>query len=252
MKLQEMRNMQIPELLQKAKTGLFSGIYTYFFPELCIICDSVRHTDEKWFCDACVSKLKENSYGRDACSRCGLNQNIRSCTCSVAWDFPFTSIISIFDYNEHTQSLIRNIKYGGKRALAADLAGYAPGLSSLSSRFDMIIPVPLHWTRLRKRGYNQAEWFAKGVSSITKIPVTRNAVCRVRSTGTQTKLDKSERGDNIRNAFALRKRAGSLVAGKRVLLVDDVITTGATIAECANVILAAGCECVAVMSIARD
>jgi ComF family protein len=246
-----MRKIPLPELLQRAKTGLFSGIYTYFFPELCIVCDSVRHPDEKWFCAACISKLNENSHGRDAC-RCGLNRNIRSCTCSVAWDFPFLSIISVFDYNEHTQLLIRNIKYSGKRALAADLAGYHPGLLSLNSRFDILIPVPLHWTRLRKRGYNQAEWFAKGVSSITKIPVVRDAVCRVRSTGTQTKLDKSERGDNIRNAFALRKQAESLVAGKRVLLVDDVITTGATIAECANVIISAGCKSVTVMSIARD
>jgi ComF family protein len=246
-----MKKIPIQELFQKARTTLFSGVYTYFFPGLCIICDSVRHEDEKWFCSACISKLKENSCNRDAC-RCGLNRNIRSCTCSVAWDFPFAAIISIFDYTEHTQSLIRNIKYSGKRALAADLAGYASGLSSLSCRFDMIIPVPLHWTRLRKRGYNQAEWFAKGVSSITKIPVTRNAVCRVRSTGTQTKLDKSERSENIRNAFALRKQAESLIAGKRVLLVDDVITTGATITECANVILSAGCESVTVMSIARD
>lgn len=246
-----MRRIPLPELLQRAKTGIFSGIYTYFFPELCIVCDSVRHPDEKWFCTACISKLKENSYGRDA-YRCGLNKNIRSCTCAVAWDFPFLSIISIFDYNEHTQSLIRNIKYNGKRALAADLAGYHPGLSVLNSRFDILIPVPLHWTRLRKRGYNQAEWFAKGVSEITKIPVVRDAVCRVKSTGTQTKLDKSERSANIRNAFALKKQAESLVRGKRVLLIDDVITTGATIAECANVILAAGCDSVAVMSIARD
>lgn len=247
-----MRKIQIPELLQKAKTGLFSGLYTYFFPELCIICDSVRHPDEKWFCAACVLKLKENSCSRDACGWCGLNQNIRSCTCSVAWDFPFTSIISIFDYNEHTQSLIRNIKYNGKRALAADLAGYHPGLSSLNSNVDIIIPVPLHWTRLRKRGYNQAEWFAKGISSITKIPIAGDVVYRVRSTGTQTKLDKSERNTNIRDAFALRKTAESRVAGKRVLLVDDVITTGATITECANSIIAAGCESVTVMSIARD
>jgi ComF family protein len=246
-----MRKIPTLELFQKAKTVLFSGVYRYLFPELCIICDSVRHTDEKWFCSACISKLKENSHSRDAC-RCGLNRNIRNCSCSVAWDFPFASIISIFDYNEHTQSLIRNIKYSGKRALAADLAGYAPGMSSLSSRFDMIIPVPLHWTRLRKRGYNQAEWFAKGISSITEIPVVSDAVYRVRSTGTQTKLDKSERGDNIRNAFALRKRSEALITGKRVLLVDDVITTGATIAECANVILAAGSESVTVMSIARD
>jgi len=246
-----MGKIPIPELLQKAKTGLFSGIYTYLFPELCIICDSVRQPAEKWFCSACISKLKENSFGRDAC-RCGLNKNIRSCTCSVAWDFPFTSIDAIFDYNEHTQSLIRNIKYNGKRSLAANLAGYHPGLSTMNSRFDIIVPVPLHWTRLRKRGYNQAEWFAKGVSSITKIPVVQDAIYRVRSTGTQTKLDKSERGNNIRNAFALRKRADSKVAGKRVLLVDDVITTGATISECANAIIAAGCELVTVMSIARD
>jgi len=246
-----MRIIPLPELFQKAKTGLFSGVYTYFFPELCIICDSVRHPDEKWFCATCIAKLKENSCGRDAC-RCGLNRNIRSCTCTVAWDFPFESIISIFDYNDHTQSLIRNIKYNGKRALAADLAGYHPGLSSLQSRYDIVVPVPLHWTRLRKRGYNQAEWFAKGVSSMTKIPVVGDAVCRVKSTGTQTKLDKSERNNNIRDAFALRKRAESLVAGKRVLLVDDVITTGATIAECAKVIIAAGCESVTVMSIARD
>jgi len=212
----------------------------------------VRETGNSWFCKECHDALRENSTSRDACFRCGLNPSIRTCTCTAAWDFPFDRIYSIFDYDDRVKELVRNIKYHGKKTLARDLVRYSSHIDEVRSTFDTIVAVPLHWTRYRSRGYNQAEWFARGIASAAQIDLLPSALYRSRSTGTQTKLDRAERQKNMKNAFGVKACCASLVQGKRILLTDDVITTGATAGACADALLEAGCVSVSVMSIARD
>jgi ComF family protein len=115
-------------------------------------------------------------------------------------------------------------------------------------RFDVIIPVPLHSAKRRERGFNQAELLARSLSARSGLPV-QFAMERVRFTQTQTAFDRAERMENLHNAFRLRR--GRDVRGLRVLLVDDVLTTGSTLSECARVLKRAGASCVYAATAAR-
>ena len=114
--------------------------------------------------------------------------------------------------------------------------------------FDLIVPVPLHPTKQRERGFNQAAVLAQALSKRTSLPVGK-ALRRVRYTKTQTAFDRAERMQNLRHAFCLRPRAD--VQGLRVLLVDDVLTTGSTLSECARVLKKAGASSVYAATAAR-
>ena len=105
---------------------------------------------------------------------------------------------------------------------------------------DIIIPVPLHKAKLRDRTYNQSEYIAKGISNILKTEVISDAVIRSRFTPTQTRLNKAERKVNVSGAFGINSKYADKLRGKNILLADDVITTGATILECASAIKSAG------------
>ena len=116
------------------------------------------------------------------------------------------------------------------------------------SQFAIMVPVPLHATRLRERGFNQASLLAALLSAQTSIS-SRPVLERIRYTTTQTALDRSERMENLHNAFRLRKNAD--VRGLRVLLIDDVLTTGSTLSECARVLKRAGALSVHAATAAR-
>lgn len=117
------------------------------------------------------------------------------------------------------------------------------------STVDVIVPVPLHPRKKRHRQFNQAEYLAAAVGQAFAKPVHAGAVRRVRDTLTQTRLDAAARRENLRRAFAVRREA--LVAGQRVVLVDDVFTTGATLDACARVVRQAGAKNVIVLTVAR-
>jgi ComF family protein len=114
--------------------------------------------------------------------------------------------------------------------------------------FDIIVPVPLHPTRQRERGFNQAALLAELLSTRISIPCKR-VLKRIRYTTTQTALDRAERMENLHNAFRLRKNAD--VRGLHVLLIDDVLTTGSTLSECARVLKRAGAISVHAATAAR-
>lgn len=150
---------------------------------------------------------------------------------------------------------MHHIKYFNKR----NLAFYIGSLFSvfIEENFfrsaDYIIPVPLHWLRKYKRGYNQAEWFARGIIYGRDKPVLiTSGLYRKKRTRTQVKLDKADRRKNVQGAFGITDDLKRLIKDKDILLVDDVITTGATTAACAEILLESGCQKVRVLSLARD
>jgi len=116
-------------------------------------------------------------------------------------------------------------------------------------RWDLIVPVPLHPLKLREREFNQAERLAVHLGKAASIPVNKKLLRRVRFTNTQTRLTRPERAANMRGAFAMRGSAR--LDGERVILVDDVFTTGATTSACAQTLLAAGADEVCVWTVAR-
>jgi ComF family protein len=123
------------------------------------------------------------------------------------------------------------------RLLGEEIANRLPGNAPA---FDYIIPVPLHKAKLRERTYNQSLYIAEGISSATGTPILEGAVNRTRFTSTQTKLNRAERKENVLQAFDADPEHIDDIRGKRIILTDDVITTGATILECASVLKRSG------------
>ena len=150
------------------------------------------------------------------------------------------------------QSLLHELKYNNRPEVGVRI-GHLYGMelvdAGMSESFDVIIPVPLHASRMRKRGYNQSAKFAEGLSEALKIGWEESISLRVEATNTQTRKGRADRWSNVKDAFSVA--AVDKVAGKRVLLVDDVITTGATIEACGHHLIESGCENLSVACIAE-
>jgi ComF family protein len=119
-----------------------------------------------------------------------------------------------------------------------------------TEKWDMIVPVPLHSLKEKEREFNQAERLARALGAASQIPVRPNLLCRVERTRTQTQLSRSERAANVHRAFACKKDSAAL-KGRRVVLVDDVLTTGATTSACAKILQSQGASDVCVWTLAR-
>ncbi|GAB3501428.1 hypothetical protein GCM10027341_28250 [Spirosoma knui] len=150
------------------------------------------------------------------------------------------------------QKIVHQVKYRGQKEAVKEIASwYGHQLkteSQLTKDIDVIIGVPLHKTRLQQRGYNQADWIAQGLSEALEIPMRTDVLLRLKFNASQTRKNRIERWENVKTVFAVADQ--NEVKGKNVVLVDDVLTTGATIEACAIELLRAGCRSVGVLTIA--
>jgi ComF family protein len=151
-------------------------------------------------------------------------------------------------YSGRLRDLILLFKYEQMRSLAKPLGQFLRQGYPREAQFDLLAPMPLHWRRLRERGFNQAELLAEQLAPLSGLPVV-NAVRRVKHTPRQAGLTGKQRRANVKGAFMVPKPA--LVSGKRVLLVDDVLTTGASANSCAQALKEAGASTVAILALAR-
>lgn len=207
-----------------------------FYPRLCVGCGKKLYRDERYVCLECLSSLP-------------LTQDHESADNFVEqhlYGRPFiesATALMLYEKESVPQKLLHEIKYHGAKELARSL-GRMLGRDLRGGRFasvDMIVPVPLHPNRLKWRGYNQSEWFAMGLSEELGLPVRTDLVERVTETSTQTKKNAEERWENVQGIFSLKKDAPLQdIKGKHVLVVDDVITTGATLMACAAAIATIG------------
>jgi ComF family protein len=149
------------------------------------------------------------------------------------------------------RALVHGFKYEHRRELARYFARTIVAALPSEECFDLIVPVPLHWTRRIARGYNQSALLARAIGRSTRAPVALRVLVKRRRTADQTSLDIAARRRNVRTAFAVRKARAGFLSGLRVLLVDDVLTTGATAGACARVLREAGASRVFVAAIAR-
>ena len=168
-----------------------------------------------YFCALCNAPF-QNRFPLDANGICGL------CRTGVRG---FDSAASFGFYDGPLRGLIHLLKYSGMKPLATVLSQFMDRALSIDDLYDLIVPVPLHWRRRWRRGFNQAELLAREISRHRGIPVL-NALRRGKATVNQAGLTSAERRSNIAGAF--EPRTGADVGGKRVLLIDDVFTTGAT------------------------
>ncbi len=153
------------------------------------------------------------------------------------------------EYDGTLRKLIHLFKYGRVEPLANPLGALLSNALPRNSHFDVIVPMPLHWSRQWKRGFNQSERLARVLSARTGVPLVTNAIRRRKSTPSQAGLTGAQRRTNVAGAFEVKRR--HLIDGRRVLLVDDVLTTGATAGTCAAVLRRAGAREVSVLTLAR-
>ena len=211
--------------------NIVSSTLHLFYPHVCTGCGSDLLQEDNLLCLKCIHNLPHTIFAALA------NNQIEK-------DFwgriQLTAAYSQFYFSKEflIQHLIHQLKYRGDTNIGFYL-GEIMGKSLLNSnRFnslDALIPLPLYAGKEHKRGYNQATVICNGISSVMNIPVLNDAVIRQHATETQTRKHRTERWENVKSSFKVAKE--NELTGKHLLLVDDVVTTGATLEACGNVIL---------------
>jgi len=220
-----------------------NNLFDFILPRFCCSCSNKLNAVDDTMCGTCLSKIQISTSSRlqREFERKFLDNKI---ICKFYAPF-------IFEKDKELQHAIHALKYDKKfpigiylgKVLASEIIR-----NQLNWKFDLIIPIPLHQLKKAERGYNQAYYIAKGVGKILKVKVSDRVVKRIKYTESQTKMNLNEREENISGAFKLKNK--NLVGGKSILLLDDVITTGATISECGKILLEAGANKIYAASIA--
>lgn len=220
-------------------------------PAQCLACSEPVPADGQ-LCAACFVMV--DFITDPVCGQCGLPLAEPAPLCTACdWAPPtFRAARAAVRYNEAAKRLILPFKYADRPEAARGLARLLlrPGAALLTAA-DLLVPVPLHKTRLAARGYNQAGQLARALARLTGRPVAIDALIRLRATRALSELDQHERETAMNGAIAVRPGRQSLVAGRTVLLIDDVLTSGATASACAMALLEAGAAAVDVLAIAR-
>jgi ComF family protein len=226
------------------------------YPAVCPVCDHGLDAGRRDpLCRECWTAIERIE--PPFCARCGLPLPsfepaaavLTRCPDCVATAPPFDYIRAAGAYTGVLRDALHALKFGGKRTLARPLAALMLEQCGalLGPDVDALVPVPLAGGRERERGFNQAALLAGHLAAASGLPVESRWLSRRRSTRPQTELTMGERRANVARAFAASPRA----AGTRVVLVDDIVTTGATAAECARTLRAAGVRTVGVLAVAR-
>ncbi|VAX26377.1 Competence protein F homolog, phosphoribosyltransferase domain; protein YhgH required for utilization of DNA as sole source of carbon and energy [hydrothermal vent metagenome] len=225
------------------KHFFISEFLDFIIPRFCVACSTALSTQEKFICNNCESTI-------ELLSRSQLqNEFLRKFSSNNLID-DYTSLY-IFEEGKVLQYLIHALKYDKKFKIGIFLGEkFANNKIDIlkSWKADFIIPVPLFNLRRIERGYNQSFYIAKGLSREMKIPIKNTFVKRTKNTVSQTTLNFEERKENLNQAFILREK--EKVRSKKVIIVDDVITTGATVSEIAKILKENGAEKVFAISIA--
>ena len=239
---------------------VFGGLLDLVYPPVCLLCGAWMEAGT--LCQVCIASFVP--LAPPFCDRCGMliEGGLQVCeSCARGPEPPFAWSQVLGRYGGALRDAIHLFKYEGKTALAQPLGSLlarsldmppSPLLTSTlgaSLTFAAVVPVPLHPSRLRQRGFNQAEHLARVVAVERGWPLDTIGVTRVRKTQTQTTLTGSQRTENVRGAFACR--SPQRYAGQSVLIIDDVLTTTATIKEVARVLNEAGASRVCVIALAR-
>ncbi len=255
-------NRAVAKWINRAGCGLGSGLLGLVYPRTCYGCEKLLGEQSGWLCADCSQKL--DPIRRPFCEVCcqpfsgDLSEGFQCSNCAGR-DLQFDFARAAYRSRGLARVLVHRFKYNGQFFLAG-LLGEMLGETLEDPRIAgeaawegwVLVPVPLHPRRLREREFNQAEEVGREVARRRGLKSV-NALRRIRYTHRQVKLDRAQRLTNLRGAFAIspKARESKAIVGKRVLLVDDVLTTGATASECARTLSMGGALKVVVITVVR-
>lgn len=229
-----------------------AGLLDLLLPPRCLGCGATIGRDGE-LCPRCWGAIA--FLGAPHCACCGLPFPYETdagarCGACLAEPPAYSRARAVFRYDDASRGLVLAFKHGDKTHSAPAYGRWMSRAGAeLMEEADLLVPVPLHWTRLFARRYNQAALLAHAIRTAGGPPVAPDWLQRRRRTPSQGHRNAAGRADNVRGAFALRP--GRSVVGRRLVLIDDVFTTGATVGECARILRRAGAAQVDVLTLAR-
>ena len=233
------------------KKRLIPFVLECLFPSKieCIVCgDELNSERAHDMCDDCFNSLPVI---QKPCKKCGVSvlSDANYCLACKEEKFSFSKAVASFDYDGVILQLVHKFKYGGAKYLAKPLASFmAETFKASGFDVDCIVPVPVTPKRGKERGYNQAALLAREVSDVAQIEYL-DILKRTKDTPTQAKLSRAERKQNLKGAFEVEDK--EIIKGKKILVVDDVMTTGSTCEEIAKVLIKAKAKEVFVLTLAH-
>ncbi|RZM22869.1 MAG: ComF family protein [Pedobacter sp.] len=220
--------MPISTQLLHALSRLFKDLIGLLFPKLCCACNQPLYHGEIHLCLDCTLTLPYTDH----------HIHPENKAAKKLWgriEFNAAMALLHFRKGSRVQMILHNLKYGNDAGIGIKLGEMMACKMQTAAPFsdiDLVIPIPLHKARERKRGYNQSRSISDGIAAVLKVPVNHKAVARIINTSSQTNKNRFGRYENMKDVFTIIDEQA--LRGKHVLLVDDVITTGATIESCAN------------------
>ncbi len=209
-------------------------VLNFLFPPVCSICGKLN---KNWLCSNCEKRVQRLE---------------KSCVIEIK-NKNYEKLLYIFQYESLVRKLILRYKFSNQAYLNhffANMIIKNEENCKLLQEYDLLIPVPMHHRKMQKRGYNQTELVANELSKILKIPTKSDILIKVVNTVTQSKLGGKARQSNIQHAFFVPKDRE--VEGKKIILLDDIYTTGATSQECSRVLKEAGAKEILILVLAKD
>ncbi len=234
--------------------SLARGITDLLLPRSCAVCErAVDAGDTALVCGRCWARAHELPHPR--CERCGHPQSRPICSwCDQLPPFVRAARSAYWMPGGTAGAIVHALKYDGWTGVAEGMASRMARLSwpaDVVAERSMLVPTPLAPTRERERGFNQSALLGRALASRWRIPFVSDCMVRTRATATQTRLTPEERRGNVSGAFRAAQDARTRLSGAHVVLVDDVITTGATLSECATTLFEGGARIISIVTFGR-
>lgn len=229
---------------------LGAALLDFVFPPQCLACQKALRESNAYMCPSCWQEVLSRS--TNGCKRCSNPYvgAVEQCSNCAAWNLVFERAVVLGDFGEAIQQAVHALKFRQQARLGVELGrrmAEMPCFAAILSSVDVLVPVPLHSARQRERGYNQSACIASGLAQVLEKPVRVDLIKRRINTQQQAKLDAQGRRENLQDAFVT---SGEIPPHQCIGLVDDVVTTGATLNACALVLQEAGAETIRALALA--
>jgi len=228
-------------MIKRMMNDLYDRICHLIFPRKCAVCGEIISYDAL-LCSECETAL--GVIGENCCEKCG--KPPEDCICG-RYPQHCERCASAVEFYESGKKIVYDFKFENQSALSRPMAKMMAQTVLLrfeDKKFDLVIGAPMRRSAVMKRGYNQAERLAKELAIFLEIPYGKGVLVKLRKTAHQSELHAAERFTNIKGAVGVSKKAAEKIKGKTILLADDIITTGATLNECAETLLQSGAAAV--------